>query len=708
MIKCKHVLLAARVLSILLVSLAASACSGALTRNVANSEDDRYLWLEEIQGKNALEWVGEKSKVTLDQLTKDSRYPETKAKIGAILTAKDRLPVVSLRNGWYYNFWQDVRNPKGLWRRTREAEFEKADPNWEVILDFDLLSKQENESWVYKGAQCLAPENERCLLSLSRGGKDAIVIREFDLKSKTFLKDGFNHLQEAKSQAAWVDQNHVLIGSDWGPGSLTDSGYPRQVKLWERGKPASAGSQIYEAEVSDMAADPTTFQRPEGNITFIDRRINFYERELFRFDPATASVAKVPVPNDSEIAGVINGILLLTLRTDWKTPDGTFTAGSLVALSGTSGTMTPTAHVSTVFAPQATQSIGQVAVSKTRVYLKLLQNVSSKVLEFQLQGSTWRFREVMVPEYSSINITSYDSHHNKAMVSVEGFLQPPTLAVIEKNRLRVLKTTPARFDSSDMVSEQNFAVSRDGTRIPYFLIRKKTASPGTQPVLMYGYGGFEISNSPFYLSTWGKVWLENGGAFVLSNIRGGGEFGPAWHQAAILKNKQKSYDDFIAIAEDLITRKVTSSRQLGIMGGSNGGLLVSAVLVQRPDLFNAVICQVPLTDMLRYHKLLAGASWMAEYGNPEDPEMYPFIRAYSPYQNVRENVRYPSILIHTSTNDDRVHPGHARKLAARLGEVAAPVLYYENTEGGHSAAADLEQRVKIKTLEMIYLMKQLF
>ncbi|TBR25742.1 S9 family peptidase [bacterium] len=668
---------------------------------------DPYLWLEEVEGEKALSWVGERNREALSELDADPRAAAVTGELRAIMTAKDRIPWPTLAAGRITNFWQDAEHPKGLWRRTTLEEYAKPEPAWETLIDVDALSAAEKESWVFKGADCLPPERRRCLVSLSRGGKDAVVVREFDAEAKGFLPAGFS-LPEAKSDVSWVDEGQVLVGTDFGPGSMTDSGYPRVVKRLARGGALAGAWTVFEGSTTDVGVWPWTVHRPDARAAFLYRSITRYDTELYWLGPDGRPVL-VPLPKDARVQGLFDGRLLSLLRSEWKTAAASFPAGSVVALPFSTRTgPAPESALELVSAPSARRSIQGVAIASSTLYVVSLADVKGRVERLRRTAAGWAAEPVALPDNGSAGVAAADDFDDRVFVSYESFLVPPSVYALEDGRPRPVKSLPARFDPAGLGVEQLEAVSADGTRVPYFLVRPAgSPPPGGFPLILEGYGGFEASNTPDYLGAAGKVWLGRGGAYAVANIRGGGEFGPAWHRAALTVNRQKAFDDFAAVAADLARRKLTSPRRLGIYGGSNGGLLVGTVMVQRPELFNAVACAVPLLDMLRYNKLLAGASWMGEYGDPEDPTVRPALLGYSPYQNVKAGVRYPRAFFYTSTKDDRVHPGHARKMVARMREQGHPVLYYENTEGGHSAAADLEQRIKLWARHYLYFLRTL-
>ncbi|MEM7391574.1 MAG: prolyl oligopeptidase family serine peptidase [Verrucomicrobiota bacterium] len=674
-------------------------------------EKDPFRWLEEVEGEKAIDWVKARNQDALDLFESDERFEPMRKDVEAILQATDRIPFIRQRGDLLYNFWQDKNHVRGIWRTTTLEEYRKDEPTWNVLLDIDRLGREEKKSWVYKGVDFLAPQYERCLVRLSPGGTDASEWREFDVKTKTFVKDGF-HLPEAKSNVEWLDENTLLVGTDFGPDSLTDSGYPRIVKRWKRGTPLEEAETVFEGEKDDVSVGPWVTHRPEGRTVILDRSPTFFTSRLWLLGEQDKK-QRIPVPENIQINGIFQDRILVTLNRDWKD----YPLGSMIAMNLAdvrAGKEEP--RTGLIYRPDDRSAIsryGALADMKDELVLHVMTDVRSRFLSlrFDEEGRA-HTREMPVPQTGSLQMISASSFKNDLFFSYEDFLTPETLFYLPegKDKAEPLKSIPDRFDASRFKAEQHFVEAKDGERIPYFVIGPKAMElNGTNPTLLYGYGGFIISMNPSYLTTVGKLWLERGGVYVMATIRGGGEYGPRWHQAALKENRQVAFDDFIAIGEDLIERKITSPKHLGIMGGSNGGLLVGAVMTQRPELMNAVICQVPLLDMLRFNKLLAGASWMGEYGDPDDPEMREVIRKYSPYHNVlpAKERAYPDAFFITSTKDDRVHPGHARKMVARMRAEGHKVYYYENIEGGHSAAADLRQTARRKALETVYLLRQL-
>jgi prolyl oligopeptidase len=677
------------------------------TNQVSLGTDDPFLWLEDIHGAKAMEWVKAQNARSTAALQTDPDYQADYDSILKVMDATDRIPFGHLDHNEVFNFWQDAAHPKGLWRRTTIADYTNAQPHWETLLDLDKLAAEEKQNWVWKGADC-APSLRRCLISLSRGGGDAVVVREFDLASRTFTKDGFA-LPEAKSGVTYLDDDTVLFSTDFGPGSMTTSGYPRIVKLWKRGEPLSAAQTIYEGKAGDVGDNGMAFHEPFGNFGLVQRDISFFTSEYHCVLP-DGTTLKLPLPPGAALRGAQNGSLIFTLRDDWTPPGGKLISkGSLVAFPVepfVKQKMLPTFTV--LYTPDVKSSVDEVVAGRDAVYASIYRDVTGSIHVFRPGANgAWSDTKLDLPAGGSTHIVTANDWGPQAQFDFQSYTQPPTLyADAGGNKPEAIKSLPARFDASNLTTKQFFATSKDGTQIPYFVTRSRQLT-GPAPTVLYGYGGFEISLTPSYSANFGLLWLNKGGVFVVANIRGGGEFGPAWHQAAVQKNRQKAYDDFQAVAEDLVKRGITTSKQLGIMGGSNGGLLVSANMVERPDLFGAVVCQVPLIDMIRYTKIGAGASWIAEYGDPADPAARAWILKYSPYQNVRADKTYPPVFFVTATSDDRVTPVHARKMAARMEAQGHEVLFYENTDGGHAAAANHKQSAEMWAQSFVYLKQKL-
>ncbi len=697
---------------IIIAGLLAMAGFGSIvSAQTAPGGEDPHIWLEEIEGEKPLAWARAENEKTFGVLQKDPRYQRYYDEALQILQAKDRIPFVSIRRDGLYNFWQDQDHVRGILRRTTLASYRTAAPQWETVLDVDALSKAENANWVYKGMSCLPPEERRCLVNLSVGGKDASVIREFDTVDRKFVTGGFN-LPEAKQTVAWIDADTVLVARDWGEGTLTKSGYPFVVKELKRGQALAQAREVYRGSADENRADPFVLRDAAGKVHGVGvvRGINFFDREyvlLTNKGPVT-----LPLPKKAAPAGIIDGRLLVTLREDWAAaPNLKFKTDSLVSYDLAEWKRDPRkALPSLVFAAGPRQTLGGVATTKDKLILTILDNVRGQAFVYDHVGGAWKKTRVALPKNASIGVAAASDEDDTAMFSVTDYLTPTTLWYFDAGtgKLETLKSSPARFDASRHMIEQFQATSKDGTKIPYFVVRPKNMKfDGSTPTLLNGYGGFQIPQVPGYLGTSGKLWLEQGNAYVVANLRGGGEFGPSWHQTAQGANKQRTWDDFIAVAEDIIRRKITSPRRLGVVGGSQGGLLVGTAITQRPDLFNAAIVQVPLFDMIRYNKMGAGASWIGEYGDPEKPEQRAWIEGYSPYQKLVAGKTYPTPFFLTSTKDDRVHPGHGRKAAAKMAALGQPYYYYENIDGGHAAAANLAEAARFQALQYTYAAKRL-
>lgn len=689
-------------LSALMLSALMMAPAGAQTVS-----EDPYLWLEGVEDAKALDWVRARNAVSEKQLAGDPGFEALRGSLLEILDSNARIPYVSKMGAYYYNFWRDKNNPQGIWRRTTLAEYRKDTPQWEVLLDIDALGKAEGVNWVWGGADCLRPAYDRCLISLSRGGADADVTREFDVSDKAFVKDGFSR-PEAKGQIGWIDADTVYVGTDFGPKSMTSSGYPRIAKEWKRGTPMSAAKTVYEGQESDIWISAYRDHTPGFERDFVYRGLTFYTNELYLRDKAGA-LTKLDLPDGAQ-KSAFREWLSVELRQPWTVGGREYTAGSLLAIR-LDAFLSGARNFDVLFEPAQNTSLASSAVTKDHVILNVLEDVKNRLYVLTPGKNGWtRTPLVGAPSFGTVGISAVDAEEsNDYFMTVTDYLTPTSLLMgTVGSKPEKLKQLPGFFDASQHEISQQFATSKDGTRVPYFMVSKKgMARNGKNPTLLYGYGGFEVSLTPNYSAGVGRAWLSAGGVYVVANIRGGGEYGPRWHQAALKADRNKAYEDFAAVAEDLIARNITTPKHLGIQGGSNGGLLMGNMTVMYPQLFGAVVCQVPLLDMKRYHKLLAGASWMAEYGNP-DTDDWSFLKAYSPYQNVSKDVRYPPVLFTTSTRDDRVHPGHARKMMARMMEQGHDVTYYENIEGGHGGAANNAQSAYMSALAYTFLKQKLF
>jgi prolyl oligopeptidase len=671
----------------------------------SGEQADPFLWLEEIKGEKALEWVEARNEASLSTLKAQPLFEEVYERVLQVLNSDVRIPYPRFQGKYLYNFWRDERNERGLWRRTTLEEYLKPSPRWEILLDIDKLCRDEGEPWVFKGAAGLYPDYTLFIVYLSRGGGDAVVAREFDADAKQFVKDGF-HLPEAKGSVSWKDPNTLYVQTDFGEGSLTESGYPRITRLWKRGTPLSSARTIFEGASTDVAVGCGVIDTPERQYDVIHRGITFYTSHTYVIEDGKP--LKLDIPDDADFSGFFKNHLLVRLKSDWTLRTKTYPQGALVSIDYDQY-LRGDRSFDVIVEPNERSNIASFDHTRNLLLVHMLNNVKSELYKYELMDGRWERHRIDAPRSGTLGLVSADERSDQYCFTYQGFLTPTRLYhVSDGQAIGETKSLPHFFDANGLVAEQFEAVSKDGTRVPYFVVRpQEIKADGSNPTLLYGYGGFEIAMRPRYSSTAGIPWLEKGGTYVLANIRGGGEFGPRWHQAALKENRQRAYDDFIAVAEDLVRRKITKPRHLGIMGGSNGGLLMGVMFTQRPELFHAVVCSVPLLDMKRYNKLLAGASWMAEYGNPDIPEEWAYIRKYSPYHNLRPDTDYPHVFFYTSTTDDRVHPGHARKMAAKMEAMGHNVYYYENTEGGHAAAATNRQRALRTSLSYSYLWMQL-
>jgi prolyl oligopeptidase len=690
---------------VLAMSTAASSTAGEADKT-SPAPEDRFLWLEDVTGEKSLDWARARNAESATVLVTPEEAALEKRLLD-ILDSKERIPDVNKLGPYYYNFWRDAKNPRGIWRRTTLDEYRKPEPAWQTVIDVDALGAAEKESWVWHGANCLRPGYKRCLVSLSRGGADASVHREFDLENRVFLKDGF-FLPEAKSQVDWVDENTLFVGTNFGEGSLTTSGYPRITKLWKRGTPLAQAETVFEGKPEDVAVVGIHDATRGYERDFVQRSPTFFSDELYlRRD---GKLVKIDKPLSAN-ANVHRDLLLLELRDDWNVGGKTYPAGALVA-ADFEAFLKGERKLDVLFEPGERRSLQGYSPTLRAILVNELDNVKNRVFVLSRKGGVWT-REALpnMPEFGTVAARAVDDEESDDyFLTVTDYTTPTSLSLgsVGRGTAEKLKQLPAFFDASGLVVSQHETASKDGTRIPYFQVsRKDLALDGKNPTLLYGYGGFEVSLLPEYRGSVGAAWLEKGGVYVVANIRGGGEFGPKWHQAALKEDRHKAYEDFIAVGEDLIRRKVTSTPHLGIQGGSNGGLLMGNMLTLRPDLWGAIVCQVPLLDMRRYHTLLAGASWMEEYGNPDDPREWSFIQGFSPYHQLKPGVKYPPTLFMTSTRDDRVHPGHARKMMATMSAMGQDVLYYENIEGGHGGAANNQQAAHMAALAYTFLWQRL-
>ncbi|WP_100259345.1 prolyl oligopeptidase family serine peptidase [Qipengyuania seohaensis] len=697
------------------LAIGAAMALGMNTQALANDgvpgpDEDPHIWLEEARSDKALDWVRAENNRTMAHMAQDPRFDELTAEALAILDAEDRIPYVSIRKDGLYNFWQDKENPKGLLRRTTLESYKTDDPDWETVLDVDALAAAEGKEWVYKGSTCLPPDQRLCMIALSDGGEDATILREFDMTTGQFVEGGFVIEEKSQGGVQWLDEDTLLVGRDFGGGTVTESEYPFTTRLWKRGTPLSDAEEIFRGDPSDVWAGSGLIRDNKGVVhgRTAFRAISFHESINYIWHEG--EWLELDMPKKANIGGIIDGQLTFSTDVDWETQGQVFPADALIAVDLEEFKRDPNGAKKTlVWAPAERQTKQGGGVTANSAYMAILDNVVGKVLKIDFEGGEWVTTEVNLPDNATLGVQATSSETDEIMFTSTDFLSPSTLWYSDgSGDPQVLKTSPEYFDASGMEVEQLEATSKDGAKVPYFLVKPKGMKmDGKNPALLYGYGGFQISQLPSYRALTGKMWLEKGGAFILANLRGGGEFGPGWHQMAIRENKQRTWDDFIAVGEDAVKRGITNPGQLGIQGGSQGGLLVGTAFTQRPDLFDAAIVAIPLFDMLRYHLIGRGASWIGEYGDPRIPEQRKWIEGYSPYQKIVDGVDYPAPFLWASTADDRTHPAHARKGAAKLKALGQDYWYYEDMTGGHSGGVDNEQRAKLQALQMVYLMQRL-
>ncbi|HEX8164664.1 MAG TPA: prolyl oligopeptidase family serine peptidase [Beijerinckiaceae bacterium] len=667
---------------------------------------DPHLWLEAVESEEALAWVRAQNEITRRALC-DAAFEADKAAIYDISTRPTNIPFVTRRGAHVYNFWQDQAHVRGLWRRTTLDQYRGSEPAWETVLDVDALARDEVEDWVFGGCATLEPEHRLGFVRLSRGGADAVVIREFDLVEKRFVEGGFA-LDEAKGGAAWEDADTLLVTTTLGENAATTSGYPRTVRRWRRGLPFAEAPIEFEIEADDVWTGVYVDREPGFERVFYRRQITFEEGESFLRRDGEA-LTRIDLPLDSEWQ-VERDWLVVKLKSEWALPDAVHPPDALLAISF-SAFLAGSRDFTVLFRPGPRRVLSGFFWGRTRLVLTVLDNLASRILLAVPGKAGWTTEPLAgLSEEAEVGAWPLDAgdvdRTDEFLLSITSYVEPTKLALVSADaRIEILKEAPSVFDASGLAVTRHEAVAADGERIPYFQIGPREAG-GPRRTMLLGYGGFAIPMRPAYLGAVGKVWLEQGNVWVIANIRGGGEFGAPWHKAGMREGKARSHDDFAAVARDLVARGVTTPDRLAAHGGSNGGLLVGNMLTRYPESFGAVWCTVPLLDMQRYTKLLAGPSWIAEYGDPDDPADWAFMEGFSPYHNLKAGRAYPPVLLVTSRRDDRVHPGHARKMAARLMELGQPVLFYEPDEGGHGAA-NKEQAAFLSALGFSFLKKTL-
>ena len=697
----------------LLVTLAVA--TGLAASHALHAGDDPYLWLEGVDDEKALDWVRAENEATANRLKSGPLFDELYTQARSVLNSSSRLPQISQRGDWLYNFWRDEKNPRGIYRRTTLEGFAVDEPEWEVVIDIDALSTAEDKQWVFKGMNCLPKHPENCLVRLSPGGGDAVVTREFNSVTRSFVEDGF-YLPLAKGGASWIDADSLYVSTDFGDNSMTDSGYPRVTKLWKRGTPLEQAETLHEGEKEDVSVSAAHLRSDGGDIDMVFVSKTFWTAE--RYQLKDGKKYPLELPASATINGVFQGRLIISLKEDWQREGKTYPQGAVLISDASALHNEGEGSLETLIEPSDTAVVQSVATTDSSILVTVLENVRGRIYRY-LPGpeGQWDRSMVAFPDNGALSIISTDDETGNFFARYESFTTPPALYFTASSdwQPQKIKSQSPSFDGSRYKTEQFFATSADGTLVPYYVVMAKdTQLDGNNPTHIFSYGGFRNSLTPSYSGSYenlsgayGKLWLDRGGVFVSANIRGGGEFGPRWHQAALKANRFKAFEDFEAVAEDLIKRRITSPEHLGIEGRSNGGLLVGVTLTRRPDLYGAVICGVPLLDMQRYHLLLAGASWMAEYGDPDIAEEWEFISKYSPYHNLAKDVDYPAVFFYTSTRDDRVHPGHSRKMAARMKELGQEIWYYENLEGGHGGSSTNDQLAYRIALAYTHLWTQL-
>jgi prolyl oligopeptidase len=674
---------------------------------ITQAQEDKYLWLEEVDGQKALEFVEGENKATMEELSNEKDYQSIYEKSLEIYNSTERIAYPTMQGNYVYNFWKDKDHVRGIWRRCLKESYTSGNPVWETLLDIDELSKKDDIKWVYKGSNGLYPDYNLFLVELSTGGGDAVVTKEFDANKKQFIENGFL-IEESKGSARYVDENTLIVSTDFGEGTMTDSGYPKQVKLWKRGASLKDAQLIYEGETADAFMSAGYVLRDGDQVyTLVSRSLTTFSSQKMVW--MNNNIVKLDIPEDASLSGILHNQLIIQLKSDWTVNTKTYKTGTLLSLNFTE-LLKGNKEIQIIIEPDEFSSISAISTTKNKLLIGLLTDVISQLHIYSFSNGKWDSQKVNAPDFGTISIVGTDDLSDQYYFNFMNFITPSTLYIADasNNTFKAYKSLPAFFDASKYEVKQYKAKSKDGTMIPYFMVAAKDIKmDGTNPTLVYAYGGFEVSSKPFYAATFGVSWLDKGGVFVLANIRGGGEYGPKWHQDGIKEKRQNVFDDLYAVSEDLIAKKVSSPKHLGVMGGSNGGLLVGVAFTQRPELYNAGACLVPLLDMQRYNKLLAGASWMGEFGNPDVPEEWAYIKKYSPYHNLKKGIDYPEVFFYTSTRDDRVHPGHARKMVAKMNDMGYKTYYYENTEGGHAGSSTNEQSAKMYAMMFSYLLMKL-
>ncbi|QDQ84131.1 prolyl oligopeptidase family serine peptidase [Paraburkholderia megapolitana] len=665
---------------------------------------DPYIGLEKLDDPTVDSWVRAQTARTMETFGHTPNADIRTRRLFEAMTAQDRI-VTCLRYGdWGYNYWTDEAHPLFFVRRTPWDAWIEGVPEWETVLDvnaLDLNNRDGDETrWVLAGFDLIYPTFDRALVSLAPGGSDSIIVREFDVEARAFVDNGFALPDPGYHRVGWIDRNTIYVSWDDSAVSavpaVTVAGYPRQVRKWTRGMRVSDAPIVFECEPDDLSAE--AFFDPIHRRHSAYRSASFYDVVYFWLDEKTDEWREFDVPRDATLFGW-NDWLLVTLRTDWDVDAATYRSGSLLAIRRDAFLDGSRCFV-VLFAPADEKVLSGAHYTK---HWLIVAHKSESVTRVTLwrplaaADGTWEARDYPLPDGCEASVTAIDhTRDDTVLIYTNHFLTPPSLHLADlasDTPWRLLAQLPARFDASGFVALRRHAVAADGVRIPYWVIGRETDLQGDpRPCVLYGYGGFEIPlDTPGYIDTLGFSWLEPGGVYVIACIRGGGEYGPAWHRAAQREKRQVAFDDFIAVAEALIDSGVTTPTQLAIQGGSNGGLLTAVCMIQRPELFGAVVSEVPVLDMARFHLLLQGASWVEEYGDPDNADDRRMLMDYSPYHNVKPDTHYPPVLFTSSSTDDRVHPAHARKMVAKMQALGhADVWYLEHRDGGHGAGVEPE------------------
>jgi prolyl oligopeptidase len=680
---------------------------------ISQAQEDNYLWLEQVDGEKALQFVEKQNNATVSELGTEKDYQDIYDKNLAVLNSTEKIAYPTIHGNYAYNFWKDKDHVRGIWRRSLLESYTSGNPVWETLLDIDKLSETDGKKWVYKESEGLYPDYNRFLIQLSDGGGDAVYIKEFDVNKKQFIENGFS-IDQAKGFASYGDENALLVSTDFGEGTMTTSGFPRQVKLWKRGTLLKDAQLIYEVETTDVGAGGSIFYDGDKQYIVLVKLSSYLSGQLSVL--LNNKIIPLDIPKDAAITTILmnrfilqNNQFVIQLKSDWTVNNKTFSTGTLISLNFTE-LLKGNKDIKVILKPDKFSSISGISATKNKLLVNVLTDVTSNLFVYSFTNGDWTSQKVDAPKLGALDVVATSNLSDQYFFDFENFIIPTTLYLgdASNNTFAPYKSLPAYFDANNLEVKQYKATSKDGTMVPYFMVsRKDLKMDGTNPTLVYAYGGFEISSTPSYRASTGVSWLDKGGVYVLANIRGGGEYGPKWHLDAIKEKRQNAFDDLYAVSKDVIAKKLTSPKHLGVMGGSNGGLLVGVAFTQRPELYNAVVCQVPLLDMQRYNKLFAGASWMSEFGNPDIPEEWAYIKKYSPYHNLKEGANYPEVYFGTSTRDDRVHPGHARKMVAKMNDMGYKTYYYENTEGGHAGSSTNEQSATSSALTFSYLWKKL-